>query len=131
MAVYFVDYGSKTVIYNRYPMKSTDENYNLSGKITLTLKNEEVLLQFCRKYIPACKDNWKPIAIRVFSGAETIVTVYLHEAGPGQSAPGESLPVKKFKLENIPLSELWNYVQEFNFTLNSEDFNIDQMVVED
>ena len=77
------------------------------------------------------RDRFEAIAIRVFVGDESIVTVYALDKVRQENTTlhPDKIPVKKFKLENIPLHELLTYCQGFNCTLSTQNFPLDAMEV--
>jgi hypothetical protein len=104
----------------------------LKGPLSLTFLAENNFIQFCKNNF----NNFDPehheaIAFRVFHGEETIVTLYaLDKFRKGSlSSNTHKLPVKKFKNQGLALSTLWPYIQEFNFTVSTGKYDLEDMEV--
>jgi len=67
------------------------------------------------------------VAIRVFFGEESIVTIYAKD-NDAPSQNGGKLRVHKFKRE-MNLNKLLNYTKNLNFTLSPGEFDIENMEV--
>lgn len=106
--------------------------HGISGGISVTFRNNQALEDFCKQYIPNYNpERFEIVALRFFAGKETIITVYALDKMHQKSdhATTEKLPVKKFKLENVPLEKLLCYFETFNFTIFKTDFPIEEMEV--
>jgi hypothetical protein len=107
-------------------------HHGISGDMTVKLRNNASLDDFCGKYIPNYDaDRFEAIAIRLFSGKEAIVTIYALDKfrQEGNTYDPDKIPVKKFKLLNIPTEELFHFFEEFNFTLSTGNYSITDMEV--
>jgi hypothetical protein len=104
----------------------------LSGGISVRLRNGQSLDQFCSKYIPDYNpDRLEAVAIRLYVGKETIVTIYALDKNrrEGDNFNPQKLPVKKFKLEKLSSFDLFDAFEEFNFTLSTGNYPIEDMEV--
>jgi hypothetical protein len=104
----------------------------LKGVLSVSLSPDKSLNDFCSKHF----GNFDPelhdaVAIRVFSGNESVVTLYALDKTRVQSKQHSEhkIPVKKFKAVNVSLPQLLPYIQEFNFTLTAEKYRIEDMEV--
>ena len=117
----------KTTILNA----STPLNY-LSGFADAKLKEAETLDTVCSSLIPNYNiARYEAIAIRVYLGKETNLTIYaLDKDHHGSAIVGKSkLPVKKFKLQ-IDISEFIQKFSNINFTISTGHFDLEDMEVE-
>ena len=108
------------------------EHGDLTGEISITLKNGFVLDDIFIKYIHDYnRDRFEAISVRVFSGKENIVTLYAIDKvrQEDSTVPAGKIPVKKFKMVDIPLHELLPHLQSFNFTLGTNNYPIEVMEV--
>lgn len=104
----------------------------LRGGITVNMANGQTLEDICTEYIPGYnRDRFEALAIRVFTGNETVITVYaVDKIRQEDSTLKEgSLPVKKFKLADISLSDVLSYCSSFNCTLSTGNYDIEDMEV--
>lgn len=105
---------------------------DISGTLSVKLANRQTLDDFCTDHVADYnRDRFEALAIRVFVGDETVITVYAvdknrQEAG---TTGTEDLPVKKFKFTNIPLSVLFTYCEAFNCTLSTGNYRLEDMDV--
>jgi hypothetical protein len=104
--------------------------HTLEGKITVELRDQIDLNNFFATRIPGYDpERFDVVAIRVFAGAEFIVTVYAADKLSEKNVKVDKYPVKKFKLEHLSLSELFNVVEAFNFTMGNKEYNLEDMEV--
>ena len=104
----------------------------MKGIISATMANSLTLDDFCLEHIADYnRDRFEALAIRLFVGNETIITVYaLDKVRQEDSTVSEgSLPVKKFKLTDLSLSSVLTYFSSFNCTLSTGNYNIDDIEV--
>lgn len=107
-------------------------HHGISGGIAAKLKNNTTLDDFCKKYIPNYDpDRFEAIALRFFSGKETIVTVYALDKyrQEGTTYHPDKIPVKKFKILNVSAAEFFHIFEELNFTLSTGNYSITDMEV--
>lgn len=106
---------------------------DLTGEISLTLKEgrtlHELFAQYVFEYTP---ERFEPCAFRMLLGKENVLTLF---AVDGQKIAGhaaidtDKIPVKKFKISGVPLSELLEYFSELNFTVTANHFPIETMEI--
>lgn len=104
----------------------------ISGNISIKMANGQTLDDFCFQHIPDYnRDRFEALAIRVFVGDETIITIYAvdKKRQEGTSFGENKIPVKKFKLTTVPLSELFSYCSSFNCTLSTGNYPLENMEV--
>jgi len=108
------------------------EHGDLTGEISVTLNEGVSLDDLCVKYIHDYnRDRFEALCIRVYIGKEIIVTLYAADKLRQEDStldPGK-IPVKKFKIPGIPLTELILYLGSLNFTLNTNNYPIESMLV--
>jgi hypothetical protein len=108
------------------------EHGDISGELSVSFANEQTLDDFCATYIPEYnRDRFEALAIRVFVGKENIITVYAVDKLRQENSdiPADKIPVKKFKLEGVPLDALFPYCDSFNCTLSTNNYPLDAMEV--
>lgn len=108
------------------------KNDELSGILTLRLKSGKTLDEFCeRNFDNYNSDQFEAIAIRVFYGKELVVTLYALDKvrQEGTNYNINKIPVKKFKKTTLGLADLLTFIEEFNFTLSSGNYPIEDMEV--
>lgn len=108
------------------------EHGDISGNIAVTLANKQTLDDFCAQHIPDYnRDRFEAFAMRVFLGKETVITIYavdkIRQEDTGIST--EKIAVKKFKINTIPVNELFSYCASLNFTLTTGNFDLENMEV--
>jgi hypothetical protein len=104
--------------------------HDLEGKLTVKLRSQVNMNDFCAKRIPGYDpERFDVVAVRVFAGAEFIVTIYAADKLSEKNVKVDKFPVKKFKLENLSFSELFNMVEAFNFTIGNKEYNLEDMEV--
>jgi len=108
------------------------DHHGISGGIAVKLKPGKSLDDFCMEHLPTYNpDRLEVIAIRLFAGKETIITVYALDKSRQDlgNYDKSKLPVKKFKIENLPAGKLFEYFEEYNFTLSTGNYSIEDMDV--
>src|SRR5690242_10028846 len=91
---------------------------DLTGEFSVKLANGQTIDDFCARYIPEYnKDRLEALAIRLYVGGETTITVYAVDKTrqENSSVHAGKIPVKKFKITSLRLSDLSNYCEGFNF----------------
>lgn len=105
---------------------------DVSGNMTVKMANGQTLDHFCVEHIPEYNmDRLEALAIRVYVGDETVITIYAVDKNrqEGSSFTEGKVPVKKFKLTNVPLSSLFSYCDSFNCTLSTGNYALEDMEV--
>jgi len=105
---------------------------DVSGNLTVKMANGQTLDDLCAHYIPDYnRDRFEALAIRVFVGDETVITIYAVDKPrqEGSTFGNGKIPVKKFKLTTLPLSELFSYCESFNCTLSTGNYPLEDMEV--
>ena len=108
------------------------DHHDISGGITVKLRDDVTLDDICMQNIPDYnRDRFEAVALRLFAGKEIIATIYAVDKNrqEGSNFGEGKLPVKKFKIENVSVSKLFDWFQEFNFTINTGNYDIEDMEV--
>ena len=109
------------------------ENHgDIAGELAVKFANHQTLDDFCTQYITDYnKDRFEAFTIRVLLGKETIITIYAvdKKRQEGTTFSKGKIPVKKFKIDTLPLQALFSYCESFNFTLTNGNYPIQDMVV--
>ena len=108
------------------------DHHDISGGMTVKLRDDLSLDDICMENIPDYnRDRFEAVALRLFAGKEVIATIYAidKERQEGSNFNREKIPVKKFKIENVSVSKLFEWFREFNFTINTGNYNIEDMEV--
>lgn len=116
-------------------MENNELNSNkheLKGTLALKLKSDKTLDEFCQKNFENYNnDRFEAVAIRVYYGKETIMTLYALDKIRQKTGTYDlnKIPVKKFKKDVAHLSDLIEFVEEFNFTLKAGHYDIEDIEV--
>jgi hypothetical protein len=105
---------------------------DLVGTIAVDLKPGTSLDDFCSRMISNYNpDRFEAFAIRFYFGNEKIVTVYAIDKDrlEGGNFDKDKMPVKKFKLDQKFIEELFPLIYTGNFTLTTGNYPIDDMEV--
>lgn len=119
-------------LYNMENNELNSNKHELKGTLTLKLKSDKTLDEFCQKNFENYdNDRFEAVAIRVYYGKETIITLYALDKIRQKTGTYDlnKIPVKKFKKDVVHLSDLIEFVEEFNFTLKAGHYDIEDMEV--
>ena len=108
------------------------EHGDISGNIAVTLANNQTLDDFCAQHIlDYNRDRFEAFALRVFLGKETVITIYAADKVRQEDSDTDKdkVAVKKFKINTIPVNELFSYCASLNFTLTTGNFDLENMEV--
>lgn len=108
------------------------DHHDISGGITVKLRDDLSLDDICMQNIPDYnRDRFEAVALRLFAGKEVIITIYAldKQRQEGSNFSTEKMPVKKFKLQNVSVAKLLDWFQEFNFTINTGNYHLEDMEV--
>lgn len=111
---------------------NTQSGDHLTGKLTLTFKADKSFSDFCEKHFENFyPDQFEAVAIRVYQATETVITLYALDKNKqeGSNFNPDKMPVRKFKSSAITINEIMPYVLEFNFTLSSGNYELEDMEV--
>ena len=105
---------------------------DIKGEMSVKLANDQTLDDFCAQHIADYnRDRFEALAIRLYVGAETIITVYAVDKTrqENNSTNNGTIPVKKFKIETLPVGALFSYCEGFNCTLSTGNYRLEDMEV--
>jgi len=105
---------------------------NISGSIAIKLANGQTLDDFCAEHIENYnRDRFEAIAIRLFVGNETVITIYALDKLKQEVDKYDvsKIPVKKFKITTLKANSLFSYCSSINFTLATGNYSIEDMLV--
>ena len=114
-------------IYPPHETRFTD----LIGAISINLGENKNFNEISAKMAHYDPDRFEALALKVYSekNNRAIVTLYAKDKMKQESVSGNSkIPVHKFKLE-MEMTELFSYLNSFNFTVTTGDYQIDNMEV--
>ncbi len=102
----------------------------LRGFADAKLREAENLDTICCSIFPNYNlDRFEAIAVRVYLGKESILTVYARDKESKKSTSSEEkLPVKKFKAV-MPMEEIINHFLNINLTIIKEDYDLNDIEV--
>lgn len=104
------------------------DHHGISGAISVKLRDSKTLEDLCLDVIPGYDpQRFEAVALRLFCGKETIMTIYALDKS--HKDPDQKLPVKKFKLEHLTLEKLAQYCSEFNLTVTTGNYPLQDMEV--
>ena len=108
-----------------------NKNEVMPGSLSVTFKETDDFNTLCCRLAGYSSDRFEAIALRLFAGKEVIATMYVldKQRQEGSNFDPERLPVKKIKLENVSVAKLFEWFEEFNFTINTGNYNIEDMEV--
>jgi len=112
--------------------KNIEKEEELKGLLSVKFPAGKTFDDFCAKYFNNYNpDLYEAIAIRVFYGNETIITLYALDKfrQQGTNYDPTKVPVKKFKTDQLSLIKILPFIREFNFTLTSGNYSLDEMQV--
>jgi hypothetical protein len=104
----------------------------LDGMISVQLQSGKTVDDFCQRHFTNYnKDQFEMIALRLYYGKEIIVTLYALDKYKQEETNFyyKKMPVKKFKTSVLTMEDVLSYIQEFNFTLTSENYSLDNIEV--
>ena len=104
----------------------------IAGEMSVKLANNQTLDDFCVQHIADYnRDRFEALAIRVYVGDETVITIYAVDKTRQENTTimVNKLPVKKFKITTLPVSELFSYCEGFNCTLSTGNYALEDMEV--
>ncbi len=107
-------------------------HHGITGGISVKLRKNTSFDDFCAKHLPTYDpDRFEAVAIRLFSGEESIITVYALDKSrqEGSNYNPEKLPVKKFKIHTLDPASIFSLFEEYNFTLQVGNYDIKDMEV--
>ncbi|MEO6667942.1 MAG: hypothetical protein ABIN36_00615 [Ferruginibacter sp.] len=108
------------------------EHGDLTGEISVTLNEGQSLDDIFMNYIlDYNRDRFEAVAARIFFGKETVVTLFAIDKlrQEDSTVPDGKIPVRKFKIVNIPLQELLPHIAAFNCTLGTNNYPLEAMEV--
>ncbi|MCW3086159.1 MAG: hypothetical protein JWP12_3525 [Bacteroidetes bacterium] len=107
-------------------------NEQLKGRISLKLQVDKSLEEFCeKKFENYNRDQFEAVAIKFHYGDEVLVTLYALDKvrQEGTTFNPKKLPIKKFKSTSFELYDILLFVKEFNVTLTTGNYRIQDMEV--
>lgn len=107
-------------------------HHGITGGISVKLKKNTSLDDFCVKHFPTYDpDRFEAIAIRLFSGNESVITVYALDKTRQENSNynPDKIPVKKFKIFTPHPSSVLDFFEEYNFTLQVGNYEITDMEI--
>jgi hypothetical protein len=103
----------------------------IRGAADVKLKDGESLNTVCGRIIPNYNlDRFEAIAIRIYFGKESFMTVYALDKTHKSTVPldDKKLPYKKFKLQ-MPAERIIQLFSNINLTIKKGDHHIEEIEV--
>jgi hypothetical protein len=99
--------------------------------MSVKFRNGHPFNSFCAEHIENYDpDRFEILALRVYSGKETYVTVFAVDRSRQENTKVvDKIPVKKFRLNIEFIADLLPYIDEWNFTLTTGSFPLSDMEV--
>jgi hypothetical protein len=108
------------------------EHGDLTGEVSLTLGEGQTLNELFGRYILGFNaDRLEAYAIRVLLGKENVLTLYAVDTYRQESSSidPERIPVKKYKVPDVPLKELIDFFGEINLTVSTKNYPLELLQV--
>ena len=105
---------------------------DLAGVLSLRLREGKTLDEFCARNVANFETSrFEAIAIRLYYGKDISITLYALDKArqEGENFNPDKMPVKKFKLNTVSIHEVLSFVREFNFTLTTGNYPLEDMEV--
>ena len=109
------------------------ENGDLTGEISLTLKDGKTLNDFFSKYLHDYNpDRMEPYAVRFIFGKENVLTLFAVDNFKQENSTildADKIPVKKYKIPGVSFSDILDCFGEFNFTVSTNNYSLESLQV--
>jgi hypothetical protein len=104
------------------------ENNVLTGFLSVTFKPGDEFNTFCSRLAGYNVERFEAVALRFFSGEETIITIFAADKMKMGTSPDGHLPVHKFKIQ-CSLDEFFREIRQMNFTISTTKHDMWEMEV--
>ncbi|MEO6904093.1 MAG: hypothetical protein ABI315_13225 [Bacteroidia bacterium] len=108
------------------------DSNDIISKSSVKLKSGKTLKDFCLEHLPNYNpEHYEALAIKFYAGKEISLTIFASiKLLKKQIRSTCQLPIKKFKIQRLPLAVLLDYFEEFNFTICKADYdNVDTKII--
>ena len=105
-----------------------NKNEVMPGSLSVTFKETDDFNTLCCRLAGYSSERFEAIALRFFSGEETIITIYARDKMKNTGGPDDRIPVHKFKVQSS-LADFFNEIRQLNFTISSTQFDLWEMEV--
>jgi len=105
---------------------------DLGGGLSVKFKTGKTFDELCTAYIENYNpDRFEAIALRCYYGKEAMLTLFAIDKDrmEGDNYDKEKMPVKKFKLSITILQNFLPFIEEFNFTVSTGNYPIEDILV--
>jgi hypothetical protein len=101
------------------------DGYSIAGDSSVKLKSGKTLNDFCLEHLPNYNpEHYEALSIQLYAGKEITFTIFASAKFlKKQITSTYQIPVKKFKIQRLPLVVLLDYFEEFNFTICKSDYD--------
>jgi|SRR6186713_2494035 len=109
-------------------MQENKTNNVLTGFVSVTFRENDNLNSLCSRLAGYNADRFEAVALRFFTGDETVVTIYAHDKSIGVTNEDPKVKVHKFKVP-VSLTELFSQIGQMNFTISGNQYDMWEMEV--
>ncbi len=100
----------------------------MPGFVSVTFKENDDFNTLCARLAGYNAERFEAVALRFFSGEETIITIYASDRTRQSTSDEHHLAVHKFKIERS-LADFFQEIRQMNFTISNNQFEMWDMEV--
>lgn len=105
-----------------------NKNEVMPGSLSVTFRETDDFNSLCCRLAGYNGERFEAVALRFFSGEETVITIYARDKMKNAETPADRLPVHKFKIASS-LADFFNEIRQLNFTISNTQFDLWEMEV--
>lgn len=102
------------------------DSYDINDNGSVKLKRGKTLNDFCLEHLPNYNpEHYEALAIRLYAGKQIMFTIFASAKFLKKQITStyHQIPIKKFKIQKLPLAVLLDYFEEFSFTIGKADYD--------
>ncbi|MBA2422561.1 MAG: hypothetical protein H0V61_04985 [Chitinophagales bacterium] len=100
----------------------------MAGFVSVTFKENDDFNIFCARVAGYNAERFEAVALRFFTGEETIITIYARDKSRKTTSDEHHLAVHKFKILQS-MEEFFKEIRQMNFTISNSQFDMWDMEV--